>query len=156
MTGEDRIAALKAKRDAAITAQDEKWQREIELLETRVQSNFKDIAIDDNGGTIAIRASLSDAETGKIAKLDKERLKLGTKDKEGNTILTEKETTKVNELTYEILETVTANPLLNKTFFRDNRDKYSTEDMLKVILGYYDEMAARVRRVSSIKEFRKK
>lgn len=125
---------------------DDKWQREITLLETRVKSNFKDITIDKKGGTIAIRASLSDAETGRIAELDRERLKLDVA----------KDEIKINTLTYEILEIVTANPMLNKDWFANNRDKFSTEDMLKVILGYYDEMAERVRRVSSIKGFRKK
>lgn len=153
MTGKG-AEKLVEKYDKLKGEEDAKWQKEIELLETRVQSNFKDIAIDDKGGTIAIRASLSDAETGKIAKLDRERLKLGTKDKEGNIILTDKEIAEVDALTFEILEIVMANPLMTKKWFATNRDKYSTEDMLKVTLGYYDEMAARVQRVSSIKEFR--
>lgn len=167
---EEAIKNLKKKRDAAITAQDSKWQKEIELLETRVKTNFKDILIDDKGGTIAIKASLNDIDSEKIAALDDKRQKIGTKKKVGTGILNEKgveiqvlkviltkeDKEKISELTYEILEKVTANPLLTKQYFRDKRDKYSTEDMLIVTLGYYDKMAKRVRRISSIKEFRTK
>ena len=138
--------ALIEKFDKLTAEEKDKWQHEIELLESRVQTNFKDIPIDENGGTIAIRASISDAEAGRIAKLDRERLKLNV----------EKDERQINALTYEILEIVTANPIMTKEWFANNRKSYSTEDMLKVILGYYDEMATRVRRVSSIKEFRKK
>ena len=153
---EEAIKELKAKRDAVITAQDAKWQREIELLETRVETNFKDIPIGDNGGTIAIKASLSDSDMGKIAKLDKKRSKIGTKDKEGNRILTEKEIDIANEIAWEILGMVTANPIMTEEWFASNRDRYSTEDMMTVSLGYYDSIAGRMKRVSKIQQFRNK
>lgn len=140
------IEELKAKRDVAIAAQDEKWQREIDLLEARVTSNFKDIQIGMNNETIAIRASLSDADTNKIAKLNTERAKLNP----------EKDEAKINAFTYEILERITANPIMTADWFAMNRERYSTEDLLAVTLGYYGHMAERVKRVSSIKSFRKK
>lgn len=153
---EEAIKELKAKRDAVIAAQDEKWQREIELLETRVQTNFKDIPIDNNGGTIAIKASLSDSDMGKIAKLVQTRSKLGTKDEEGNLILTEEEIDKANEIAWEMLGMVTANPVMTKEWFASNRDKYSTEDMMTVTVGYYDGIAGRMQRVNEIQQFRNK
>ena len=143
----NKYANLKAEQDA-------KWQCEIELLETRVQTNFKDIQIDDNGGTIAIKASLSDSDMGEITKLDLKRSKLGTKDEKGNLTLTENEIDISNEIAWEILGMVTANPLMTKKWFANNRDKYSTEDMVTVTLGYYGSMTERMRRVSEIQQFR--
>ncbi len=132
----------------------DKWIHEIELLETRVQTNFKDIQIDNNGGTIAIKASLSDSDMNKIAKLDQKRLKLGIKDEDGNRSLTEKEIDEANEIAWEILGMVTANPVMTKEWFADNRDKYSTEDMMTVTLGYYESIAGRMKRASEITQFR--
>ena len=152
----EAIKELKMKRDKAIAAQDEKWQHEIELLETRVISNFKDISIDDNGGTIAIKASLSDSDMGKIAKLTQKRSKFGTKDEEGNLTLTEKEIDDADEIAWEILGMVTANPVMTKEWFANNRDKYSTEDMMTVTVGYYDGIAGRMQRVNEIQQFRNK
>lgn len=152
----EEIEKLKHERDTAITAKDTKWQHEIELLETRVQTNFKDIPIDNNGGTIAIKASLSDSDMGKITKLDQKRSKLGTRDKEGNLTLTEKEIDEANEIAWEILGMVTANPVMTKEWFANNRDKYSTEDMMTVSLGYYEGMKGRMERVSEIQQFRNK
>lgn len=145
----DKYANRKAEQDA-------KWQQEIELLETRVQTNFKDIPIDNNGGMIAIKASLSDSNIGKITKLDQKRSKLGTRDEDDNLILTDKEIDVANEIAWEVLGTITANPVMTKEWFARNRDKYSTEDMMNVTVGYYDGMAERMRRVSEVKEFRNK
>lgn len=152
----DAEAELRAKYKDKKTAQDEKWRHEIELLENRITSNIKDISIGNNGGTIAIRASLSDAEMNTIAQLEQKRSKLGTKNKEGNTILAKDETDKADEIAWEILAMVTANPHFTKDWFANNRDKYSTEDMMTVTLGFYDSMATRMQRVSEIKQFRQK
>jgi len=140
-----RHAKLLEKYKAIDVEDKEKWIREIELLERRVKTNFVDINL-GNGDMIAIRASISDAEAGYIAKLDRERLKLNP----------EKDENQLNALTYEILAIVTANPIMTKEWFYDERERYSTEDMLKVILGYYDGITQRVRRVRGIKEFRSK
>ena len=152
----DAEAELKANYKAKKTAQDEKWQHEIELLESHITSNIKDIPIDNNGGTIAIRASPNDTDMDKIAKLEQKRSKLGTKDDEGNKILTDEEIDKANEIAWEVLATVTANPLMTVEWFANNRDKYSTEDMMMVTLGFYEDMETRMQRVSEVKQFRNK
>jgi len=149
-------AELLAKFEKTDAEDRDKWQREIELLETRVQTNFKDIQIDNNGGTIAIKASLSDSDMGKIAKLDQKRSGIGTRDKEDDLTLTEKEIDEANEIAWEILGMVTANPVMTKEWFANNRDKYSTEDMMTVSLGYYDKIAERMERVRGIQQFRHK
>ena len=157
LSKEEREKKLIEKFDALNTKEKEKWQREIELLETRVQTNFKDIAIDDKGGTIAIKASLSDSDMGEITKLDQKRSKLGTKNEDDDTLtLTEKEIDTANEIAWEILGMVTANPVMTKEWFASNRDKYSTEDMMTVSLGYYEGMKGRMERVSKIQQFRNK
>lgn len=150
----NEIEKLKKKRDKILTEHDKKWQNEITLLERRVKTNFIDIDL-GNGDTIAIRASISDAEAGRISKIDKERLKLGSRDEEGNLTLSEGEEDKANKLTYEILAIVTANPIMTEEFFAENRERYSTEDMLHVILGYQEQMVNRVKKASDIKSFRK-
>jgi len=149
-------AKLLAKFEKADADDKDKWIHEIELLGTRVQTNFKDIPIDDNGGTIAIKASLSDRDMGEIAKLDQKRSKIGKIDEKGNPILTEKEIEEVNEIAWEVLGMVTANPLMTEEWFANNREKYSTEDMMTVSLGYYDNIAERARRASEIQQFRNK
>jgi len=149
-------AELLAKFEKTDAEDRDKWQREIELLETRVQTNFKDIPIDDKGGTIAIKASLSDSDMGEIAKLVKKRSKIGTKDEDGDMILTEKEIDEADEIAWVMLGMVTANPLMTKEWFANNRDKYSTEDMMTVTVGYYEGIAERMERVSKIQQFRNK
>ena len=155
-TKEEQERKLVEKFDKLRKEQGDKWQREIDLLETRVVSNFKDIPIDNNGGTIAIKASLSDSDMGKITKLDQKRSKLGTRDEEGNLTLTEKEIDEADKIAWEILGMVTANPVMTKEWFANNRDKYSTEDMMTVSLGYYDSIEGRVQRVRKIQQFRDK
>ena len=93
---------------------------------------------------------------GKITKLDQKRSKLGTRDEGGNLTLTEKEIDIANEIAWEILGVVTANPVLTMEWFANNRDIYSTEDMMTVSLGYYEGIAKRMERVSEIQQFRNK
>lgn len=147
---EEALAHLKAHEgDLAKFAQkaddqDAKWQKELALLERRVQINAKEIRIGEEGETISIRISLSDYEVGEIARLDGLRLKLDP----------EKDIDKISQITYIILATITTNPLMTAQWFADNRMKYSTEDMLSVTLSYFESMNARAKRVAEIQEFR--
>lgn len=141
----DQELALISKFDHLDQKEADKWNREIECLERRLETNYVDIDI-GGGDTIAIRASVSEKEMNYIAGLEKKRLALDQD--------TDRE--EISEITYEILSIMTANPLLTKEYFAENSDKYSTEDMLKVMLGYYDQMVQRVTRAKSIESFRTK
>ena len=147
---EEALAHLEAHKDdlakfaQKADDQDAKWQKELALLERRVQLNSKEIKIGEEGETISIRTSLSDFEVGEIVRLDGVRLKLDP----------EKDIDKISQITYTILATITVNPLMTREWFANNRMRYSTEDMLSVTLSYFEMMSARAKRVAEIQEFR--
>ena len=104
-----------------------------------------------------------------IGRLDKKRNELGKKVKipdpknpkakpSVKRVLSEKDNDAANELTFEMLEIVTANPLLTREWFRDNQDKYAMSDMLTIILGFYEsrveENRARMERIKNSGSFR--
>ena len=136
----DDLKAFQQKGDV----KEEKWHREITLLERRVETNTHSVKIGKDGETIEIRISLSDYEVGEIVRLDNIRTALDLKT----------DIDQINEITYIILGTVTANPILTAEWFANNRKRYSTEDMLSVTLSYFESMDKRAKRVAEIQEFR--
>ena len=145
----ETLAKYKAdleKFDHKIDEQEDRWQREIALLEKRVHTNIKEVEIGDKGETIAIRGSLSDYEVGKIIESYKLIQKLDQ----------EKDKEVIDEITYTILAAITANPLMTPQFFKDNRRKYGTEDMLAVLFSFFELMSDRAKRVAEIQQFRKR
>lgn len=150
---QERTASLKQKYPQHIEAENEKWQNEISALETRVKTNIIDIDI-GNGDTIAIKGSLSEQDVRHIQALDKKR-RLMSGDHTGNTEYTEQDIDALTDISYEILELVTANPYITKEWLRDNPDKFSSEDMMKVVIGYYENVEGRLKRIDGIANFRK-
>lgn len=138
----DDLAKFKSK----ISDQEGDWEEEIALLERRVKTNIIKVPIGDKkkGETLAIRGSLSDFEINKLAELDNLRKTLNLKD----------DLELINQITYVILGTITANPIMTPEWFAKNRTKFSTEDMLSVYLTYQEGMIARARRVAQIQQFR--
>ncbi len=149
-------------------AEKERWAGEIAMLERRVREEFTFVNLggDDK---IAIRACLSNTEMTEIGRLDKRRSSLGKdvkipdpKDPKAKPkvkrVLTEKDNDAANEITFEMLEIVTANPLLTREWFRENQEKYALGDMLTIILGFYEsrveEDRARMERIKSAGRFR--
>ena len=95
--------------------------------------------------------------------MDMKRIQRLTKDRDGmispgqsTSQLDDPTLDQINDITYEILGIVTANPYLTKEWFVENPDKFSTEDTLVVVLEYFDRMAERADRVKNIKSFRTK
>jgi hypothetical protein len=123
---------------------EERWAREISLLERRVETNTHRVEIGEEGETIEIRISLSDYEVGEIVRLDNIRTALDVKS----------DMDKINEITYKILGAITANPIMTAEWFAGNRTKYSTEDMLGITLSYFESMDKRAKRVAEIQQFR--
>lgn len=149
-------------------AKNRKWADEIAMLERRVREEFTFVNLggDDK---IALRACLSNAEMAEISRLDKKRSELGKEVKipdpknpkakpTARRVLTEKDNDAANELTFEMLEIVTANPLLTRDWFRDNQDRYAMGDMMTIILGFYEakveENRARMERIKNSGSFR--
>ena len=123
---------------------DERWAREVSLLERRVETNTYPVQIGEEGETIEIRISLSEYEVKAIVRLDNIR----------RTLDLEKDIDKIDEITYMILGTITANPIMTAEWFAANPKKYSTEDMLGVTLSYFGKMDERAKRVAEIQQFR--
>ena len=123
-----------------------KWTREIANLERRTRTKIVDIDIGD-GDTIAVRTHLSQRAMRRLGEIERE--KRGTKDIDAQ-----------NELSYEELEIVTANPLLTRQWFRENQDNYPLNDMVTVIVGFYeaiaDQQREKLRRVKSATSFLEK
>ncbi|MBC8521363.1 MAG: hypothetical protein H8D26_05170 [Methanomicrobia archaeon] len=152
---EEAIKELKAKRDAAIQVQDEKWQREIEQLEQRVEEHT-DLDI-GNGVKIAIYTRLNEKRKKHYVRLIKELQSLGTRkevdtgefDEKGmeikkwKIVLSESDEKRGEEIGYEIIEFATLNPMFTVTWFKDNPDKFALEDLLNNIVMYYNLQAIR-------------
>jgi len=157
-----QLKALKA-------IKERQWTDEIAMLERRVQDKVTYIDLGD-GDKLAIRACLSNAEMTEIARLEKRQRNLGKErtipDPENQKAaprvireLSEKDNEVANEITFQILELVTANPLLTKEWFQANQARFALGDMLTVIMGYYEnrveEIRMRTERVKSATSFRK-
>lgn len=149
----ERTASLNQKYSQAIQAENEKWQKEISALESRVKTNFIDIDI-GNGDTIAIKGSLSEQDVRHIQALDKDRKQIsGTIANTGD--YSEQDINELTDISYEILEIVTANPLITKEWLLQNPDKFSSEDMMKVVIGYYENVESRLKNIDGVANFRK-
>lgn len=125
---EEVIKELKEKRDAAIQVKDEKWQREIELLERRTETNIEDVEL-EKGGTIATYSSLSQEGRLKIADLFDGLKKMGDPEGWGN-----KELIQSDNIMYEVFEIMTPNPYFTKEWFKNNPKGFSQNDIERLIL----------------------
>lgn len=160
---------LKAKYAKQKTEEDEKWQREIEQLEQRVEEHTD---LDIGGGVkIAIFTRLNEKRKRQYARRVKELKSLGTKKKvktgvldedgieneEWSIVLNEKDEKRGEEIAYEIIAFTTINPLFTVGWFKENPDKFAMEDLLNNIFMYYNLQAIRwVEQAAGTKSFRTK
>jgi len=126
------------------SAHDERrWDNEIALLSRRVAERFEEVDI--GGDRLAIRTCLSDDESEEFARL------LTASEKGKN--LKERA-----DATYQLLALITANPKLTADWFRLNRSRYATTDVMAVLVGFLENRAIqqrdRVQRVKDISSFR--
>jgi hypothetical protein len=135
------------KRDKALAVQTDKWQREIDMLERRVEEAYEDLDL-PGGDTIAIRTCLSNPESKRLGELKQEQIKSDPV----------KDADRLEELMYEILGTITANPLLTVDWFRQNEGKYAMVDAVTMSIGYYEkqvqQLRERNRKVKAAQSFR--
>lgn len=124
---EEQIIALKAKRDATLKAQDTKWQREIELLERRTETNIEDVEL-EKGGTIATYSSLAQEGRIQISDLFDKLKELGEPEKWGK-----KEFAESDDIIYKVFEIMTPNPYFTKEWFKNNPKRFSQNDIERLI-----------------------
>lgn len=147
----------------------EKWLREIEQLEQRVEEDT-DLDI-GNGIKIAIYTRLNEKRKKRYARLVKELRGLGTKKKiktgildedgaeieEWSIVLNEKDEKRGEEIAYEVIAFTTINPLFTVDWFKENPDKFAMEDLLNNIFMYYNLQAIRwIEQAAGTKSFRTK
>lgn len=132
------------KMNARYDAVNTKWANEIAMLERRVNTLYEEVDL-GSGDRIAVRTALSNQESKHIGKLDKERAGLDPA----------KDEDRLNEISYEILEILTANPLLTKEWFAQNPDRYALTDALRISLTFYENIIAKAGRKQATGNFRK-
>lgn len=141
----DARAPARAERDAKLAAENSRWEREIASLESRVHNESAEVDL-GNGATIAIRLCLLESETDRVDFLEK-------------AIKVEKSDLERAQMASELIEIITANPLITKEWLMNNRDKYSPSDVALVLLGYMEvkleERKAHFTRLQSAMDFRK-
>lgn len=140
---EARATARKAG-ETKIADQNLQWQKEIDALESRVTKKVAEIDL-GGGATIAIRLCLLGSEVERLDQLERAQK-------------TEPDAEKRAEMASEMIEIITANPLITKEWLMANRDKYSPSDILDILLGYMEvrlqERKAKIRRLQAAAIFR--
>ena len=109
-------------------AKNRKWADEIAMLERRVkdEAEFVDLG---HGDTLAIRTCLSDIESGRLGELYQSWF-TPLKDPDKNAIAKRK------KIAFEIIELVTANPMITQEWLEENRDKFATDDVVNAIFSW--------------------
>jgi len=130
----------------AVDKETSKWEQEIANLQKRIFTEYVDVDL-GGGDTIAVRTCLLDSEVNRLAELESQQA-------------IEKDSKKLEEISCEMLETITANPMINKAWLMENKDKYSPNDLLSILLGFMEvrlkDKNERMERIRSAMSFRAK
>ena len=126
MTAEQEKALIE-KFDKLTAEEEDKWQREIELLERRTETNIEDVEL-EKGGTIATYSSLSQEGRIKISVLFDKLKELGEPNGWGK-----KEFEESDNIIYEVFEIMTPNPYFTKEWFKKNPKRFSQNDIERLI-----------------------
>lgn len=113
------------KMDAEKAAQSSEWEKEIQMLERRANTSFIDLEL-SNGDKLAIRSSLSLTDTDRIDALRMEQSTNNDKER-------------MREISYEIVEIITANPLITKAWLKKNPRKFALNDILACAFAFYQQ-----------------
>jgi hypothetical protein len=104
--------------------QQEKFRREVATLQSRVSTASVDVDL-GGGDKIAVRTSLLDVEVSRMEDLELSRM-------------TETDPVKQEAIACEMIELITLNPIITKDWLLENRDKYSPEDLLSILIGFLE------------------
>lgn len=135
-----RLKEIKDRLAAEQDTESKKWQQEIESLERRTRQ-YRDIDLGD-GSKISILERLPESLEQEFGDFRKKWGEAERKDKEGALDPREKE--KLEYELFEWLAVLCQNPLLTAEYFAENKDRYSSEDILTIIFAYYGGLAQRV------------
>lgn len=153
LTKEEQEKKLVEKFDKLRNTEDTKWQHEMELLETRTETNLEDIEL-EKGGAIAIYSSLDNKTRKRIIALFAELKKM-----KEPTEWEEEDIIKADEFMYEVFELMTPNPHFTKEWFKANPEKFSQSDIERLILrariAQTEKELKEQRRIPNIKSFRR-
>ncbi len=117
---------------------------EIAMLESRVKNETKVIYLDaEKKYPFRVRACLSDQEMGDLQKLFNDKDAASDPEKQA-------------EITYKILSKIAANKHMrdNPEWFKKNRDKYATQDILTIYLGFMEQISERAKEIVRLQNFR--
>lgn len=126
-----------------IHEEEARWAQEIAVLESRIYTEAIEINL-GNGASIAIRTCLTGPEGKRLDELEKAQA-------------LESDAGKREEIAAEMIEIITLNPLINKKWIIENKDKYSPSDILRVLLGFMEvrmqERTDRIKKIQSAASF---
>jgi exonuclease VII large subunit len=117
--------------------------QEIQMLESRVQDEYFTIYLDEvKTKPFRVRACLSEQEMEEIQQLQEKKDAAVSREEQEN-------------ITYTILSKIAYNKLLrDPEWFRQNKAKYSSQDMLTIFIAYLDNMAERAQEIVKLQNFR--
>lgn len=149
----EKRARLVAERGAALAEEQSRWDAEIATLERRTRTEIEEIDL-GNGDTIAVWACLSADETRLLGYLQKAQVEIvGGRNPND---LPEEDAEALDEIQREIIELVTANPMITARWLKENPGRFATQDVLVASIGYYARMGERVERAARARSFRGK
>jgi len=117
---------------------------EIAMLENRVQRETTVVYLDkEKKYPFRIRACLSEQEMGELMEMTSKK----------DEALTQEEQT---EITYKILSKIAVNKQMKDKpeWFKENKHKYATQDILVIFLGYMNQVGERADEITKLQKFR--
>lgn len=127
LTKEEQEKKLIEEFDKLNAEEKDKWQREIDLLERRTETNIEDVEL-EKGGAIATYSSLAQEGRIKISDLFDKLKGLGEPENWGK-----KEFVESDDIIYEVFEIMTPNPHFTKEWFKNNPKRFSQNDIERLI-----------------------
>jgi hypothetical protein len=128
------------KSDEVRKNEEARWNREIAMLERRIPETANYLQLPGGQDAIAVRISYSVTEEAELVRI----LQHCGSDPDA---------------VYELIEKVTANPLITKDWLKENPGKFAINDFLEVLMGWLEtrkarrvEIAARLAEVASFRE----
>jgi hypothetical protein len=126
--------------------ENERWEKEIQGLQSRTEILEIEEMDLGNGVNIALRTNLTQAEA---ELLDTYKAKMQIAQKDGNVEL-------AREYSYKLYSLVTANPLITEEWCAKNTDKYNLMDMTVLIAKFGEILTEKTMRIVKAQSFRSK
>jgi hypothetical protein len=129
-------------------AEKARWQKEVDMLERRTVSEFVEVDLGNGKDKLVLYGAPSEQRMSAIGELDTLRQKIDPTAPDASE--------QAAELIYIILELITPNPLLTAEYFRDNKEKYATQDALVAVMAYMKLAQQRAKDIVEVQSFRTK